>query len=98
MNIGLNTLNLSYLRQLHWSVYIMYVDHKNLRELSGSCATVSQLGRSRPPKMAACHPSWRTTLRAPRVFLRARSFSCLTTGLLPVECEHAQIGRGPVMR
>jgi hypothetical protein len=28
------------------------------------CATMSKLGRLRPPKMAACHPSWRTNWRA----------------------------------
>src|SRR5208283_4485790 len=39
--------------------------------LASWCATMSKLGRLRPPKMAACHPSWRTNWRAPRLFLES---------------------------
>jgi hypothetical protein len=34
--------------------------------LASWCATMSKPGRLRPPKMAACHPSWRTNWREPR--------------------------------
>ena len=36
--------------------------------LASWCATMSKLGRLRPPKMAACHPPWRTNWRAPSFF------------------------------
>src|SRR5271157_3038334 len=39
--------------------------NKKPEALASWCATMSKLGRLRPPKMAACHPSWRTNWRAP---------------------------------
>jgi hypothetical protein len=46
-------------------VRIPFYEEVTSEALASWCATMSKLGRLRPPKMDACHPSWRTNWRAP---------------------------------
>jgi len=44
---------------------IPFYEEVTSEALASWCATMSKLRRLRPPKMDACHPSWRTNWRAP---------------------------------